>query len=699
MGNGSIFAFQTHIQTSALQGEEELRSDNGNNSSRRDAIEFCKQGRLAEALNIVQHHVNWVDSNLYASLLTASINTEALAEGKIIHSHIIQKAFVPNAFLGTKIVLMYVKCKNLVDARRVLDELPKRDVVSWTAMIAAYSKKGFHEEALALFHQMQETGVEPDQFTIASVLQACANTGDLQQGKDVHEIIIRKGLKPDVVVGSALVDMYVKCGSVEDARNVFDNMPERNVVSWTAMVSGYTQNGFVKEARELFEIMPERNVFSWNAMIAGYAQNGQVDEALEFFQKMPKRDVVSWSTMIAGFSQNAHFSEALKLFRQMQGTGMKPNPVTYVSILPACANSAALQQGKEIHEDLIRNGLQSNVNVTNAVIDMYTKCGCLEIALKVFDEMCERDVVSWNAMITGYALHGCGKEAIQLFEQMQNSSDVRPNRVTFIGLLFGCCHAGLLEDGWKYFNGMSEVYHIPPTVEHYCCMVDLLGRAGCLHEALDFIKKMAIKPNAAVWASLLGACRIHANIEIAERAAEHLFELDPSNGAHYSMLSNIYAAASRWDDVEKVRKMMKERDVKKIPGCSWVEVNNKVYAFAIGERPYLQKQKIYAELERLSGQMKEAGYVPNKDFVLHDVEDEQKEHVLYHHSEKLALAFGLINTPPSIPIRIIKNLRVCGDCHSAIKFISKIVVREFFVRDATRFHHFKDGQCSCGGYW
>eukprot|EP01018_Ginkgo_biloba_P002462 Gb_38483 [translate_table: standard] len=727
------------INTSTLQSkatvQEKQLHGTGNTSSHGIYEELrlmCKEGRLKEALGalyVIDQQGVWVDLYTYASLLQGCVHMKALPEGKLVHAHIIQSGFHGEILVGTKLVNMYTKCGSLVDGRRVLDEMPERNVVTWTSMIAAYAKNGCGEEALELFNHMQRTGAQPNEFTFASILRACANLVALEHGKKIHEGVIRSGFQSDVFVGNALVHMYVKCRSIEKAHHVFEKMPERNVVSWTTMIAGYAQSGHfeealklfhkmpernvfswnamitghaqsghVDEALKLFQIMPERNVVSWNAMIAGYSQNGYIDEALKFFQEMPERNVVSWTGMIAGYAQNGQFDNAMQLYRQMQLAGEKPDSDTFTSVLPACANLAALHEGKEVHENIIKSGLQSDICVGNALVDMYSKCGSIEDACKVFNKMPRLDVFSWTAMIVGYAMHGYGMEALQLFEQMQHT-DTQPDHVTFVGVLSACCHAGLVDDGWKYFESMSQYYHITPGVEHYCCMVDLLGRAGHLGEAQDLISKMPVRPNAAVWLSLLGACRIHTNVELGERVAECLFELDPTNAAHYVLLSNIYAKAGRWDGVEKVRKMMKDGRVKKMPGCSWIEVNNKVYTFIGGHRSHPQKHEIYAELEKLSGQMKEAGYMPDTHFVLHDVEEEQKEHILCYHSEKLAIAFGLINTSPPSPIRIIKNLRVCGDCHSTTKFISKIVAREIVMRDSNRFHHFKDGQCSCADYW
>eukprot|EP01018_Ginkgo_biloba_P002634 Gb_30098 [translate_table: standard] len=791
---------------------------------------LCKQGRLKEALHILHAIDEPVDYPTYVCLLQVCVHKKALSDGKLVHAHMSERGFMPDKILQNALVNMYAKCGNLVEARRAFDQMSKRDGYSWNTIIAAYSRQGFAQEAIALYHQMQRTGIQPNQFTFPSVLPACANLESLEQGMEIHEEISRSGFQSDIFVGNALVDMYAKCGSIEKARQLFDKMPERDVVTWTAMIAGYAQNGqgvealklfrqmqlaevkpnlktfasvlpacakladleqgmeiheeiirselkcdvfvenalvdmyakcgSIEKARDLFDKMPLRNVVSWttmitgyaqmghvdealklfqklpepdavswntmiaaytqmgcvdealqlfqnmpnpdvvswNSMIAGYAQNGRVDEALELFQKIPKPNIVSWNTMIAGYGQNGQGAEALKLFRQMQLAGVKPDPKTFASVLSACANLAALEQGMDIHEEIIGSGFQSYVFVANALLDMYAKCGCIEKARNFFDEMHPRNNVSWTTMIAAYAMHGYGEDALKLFKQMQHSGAI-PDHVTFVCVLSACCHAGLVDEGRQYFDCMTQYYHITPTMEHYGCMVDLFGRAGRFDEAQDFINKMPVKPDAIVWGCLLGACRKHNNIELGETAAEHLFELEPKNAAPYVLLSNIYAAARRWDDIEIVQRMMKDRRVRKKPGCSWIEVNKQVHCFLVGDRSHPQMPKIYAKLETLSSQMKAAGYIPNTKFVLNDVEEEQKEQLLYHHSEKLAIAFALINTFPGTTIRVIKNLRVCGDCHSALKFISKIVAREIVVRDVTRYHHFKDGQCSCGDYW
>eukprot|EP01018_Ginkgo_biloba_P028611 Gb_18166 [translate_table: standard] len=595
-----------------------------------------EEGALNDIFHFIQEHGTRHKSHSYAYLLQKCANNKTLAHGKCIHSHAIKTGSEPDIFVRNNLINMYAKCGNLADARQVFDIMPKRNKTSWTAMIAGYSQTGYGKEALQLFCEMQRAGTKSNQFTFGSVLKACASTEALEMGKQVQAHIIMTGFESDFFMGSALIDMYSKCRTLEYARHVFD--------------------------------------------------------------KMPKRDVVVWTTMIAGYTHNGQGEQALELFSQMQGEGVKPAKFTFTSVLSACASLAILAQGKQIHDHILKIGFQAHVSMGNALITMYSRCGSIESARHVFDRMPQKNMISWNAMIVGCAQHGLCKEGLQLFEQMQ-AVGMMPDHITFVGVLSACSHVGLVNEGRNYFASMSEFYNIPPRVEHYACMVDLLGRAGLLDEAEDFIRKMPFEPGPMVWKTFLGACRIHGNIQLGQLAAERLLQFEPQNDATYVLLSNIYAAVGRWEDVEKVRKLMNDRGVKKDRGLSWIKVGNKVHVFGVADSAHPQTEEIYAKLEELIRQIKEAGYKPNTNFVLHDVEQEQKVHSLLHHSEKLAISFGLISTPASTPIRIFKNLRVCGDCHTAIKFISKSVAREIVVRDANRFHHFKDGRCSCGDYW
>lgn len=459
----------------------------------------------------------------------------------------------------------------------------------------------------------------------------------LRQGKEIHGHILRHGFESYIHVSTTLVDMYAKYGCVSNALNVFDFMVERNVVSWSAM-------------------------------IACYAKNGRPFEALKLFQEM-----------MAGYPDDV------------------PNSVTMVSVIQACASLTALGQGKLIHGFVLRRGLDSILPVINSLVTMYAKCGCLEIGRRVFDRMDKRDVVSWNSMISAYGIHGFGEEAIGVFNDMIDSG-VSPNKISFVSVLGACCHVGLVDEGKKLFHSMRQ-YKIFPSAEHYACMVDLLGRAGRLEEAAKVVEGMRIEPGPTVWGSLLGACRIHCNTELAETACRHLFELEPMNAGNYVLLAGIYAEAMMWEEVNRVRKLLEARGLEKLPGCSWIEVKKKMYSFTSVDEFNPQIEQLHAFLAQLSMEMKETGYVPDTKVVLYDLEEFEKEQILLGHSEKLALAFGLINCSKGETIRISKNLRLCEDCHSVTKFISKFVNREILVRDVNRFHHFRDGVCSCGDYW
>ncbi|KAJ7514127.1 hypothetical protein O6H91_23G029100 [Diphasiastrum complanatum] len=701
---------------------------------------LCEEGRLKEALHMLELMVQQTTKppiHAYVCLLKGCSRRKALAEGKQVHALIVQSVLDSNIFLANTLVHMYSKCGSVLHALKVFKNMPQHNVYSWTAIISAYADSGEVEEAINLFQQMQETGLAPDKILFVVVLKACANLAALEQGKQLHSEIIKSGFQSDVVVGSTLVNMYAKCGCTEDARELFDNMSERDVVSWTAMIAGYAQNGLGKEALALYEQMKQEgmqpnnvtlvlllkacaslaaleqgkqlhsaiikrgfqsDVVVGSTLVDMYAKCGCTEDASEVFDNMGERDVVSWTAMIAGYAQNGLGKEALALYKQMKQEGVQPDNVTFVLLLKACASLAALEQGKQLHSEIIKRGFQSDVVVGNTLVNMYAKCGCTEDARELFDNMSERDVVSWTGMIAGYAQNGLGKEALALFVQMQREG-TKPNEVTYISVLSACAHSGLVDQGRYFFDSMCKNHGVTPTKEHYACMVDLLGRAGCLADAELFINKMPIQPNSVVWMTLLGAARNHGHAEIGRRAFDRVVKLETKSAAPYVLLSNIYAAAGKKDELAKIRNQMKEAGVKKMPGCSWIEVDDQLHAFVVGDATHPQSKEIHAELDRLVGLMKMAGYKPNLSFVLDDVEDEEKENALCGHSEKQAIAFGLINMPFGTPIRIKKNLRVCSDCHNATKIISKIVGRDISVMDANRNHHFKDGFCSCGDYW
>lgn len=416
---------------------------------------------------------------------------------------------------------------------------------------------------------------------------------------------------------------------------------------------------------------------------------------------MPERNLVTWNSVINGFALNGRPNEALTLFREMmfEDECVEPDGFTMVSLLTACAELGALALGRRVHVFLFKKGLDFNAHVENSLIDLYAKCGRIDDAYKVFVDMCEsRNVVSWTSLIVGLAMNGFGNEALEFFAVMEQERLV-PTEITMVGVLYACSHCGLVDDGYRYFNRLKQQYNIVPKIEHYGCMVDLLGRAGLVEEAHNYIISMPMAPNAVVWRTLLGACAMHKTLALGEVAWAKLSELDPGHSGDYVLLSNLYASVGRWADVHKLRRNMLKSGVRKKPGHSLVELGNRVYEFVMGDRSHPQSDSIYEMLEEIAVKLRLQGYIPRTTNVLADIEEEEKENALNYHSERLAIAFALMNTSPGMPIRIVKNLRVCADCHLVTKLISKVYDREITVRDRSRFHHFRDGSCSCKDYW
>ncbi|KAL9165135.1 hypothetical protein ABFS82_06G150700 [Erythranthe guttata] len=556
--------------------------------------------------------------------------------GAKVHSLVVKVGSDSDVFVKTGLLGFYAKVENLVDARKMFDDIPEKNVVSWTAMMSGYIGVGKFREAVDLFKQSLETGLVPDSYTLVRALSACSHLGDSSAGGWIHKYVVDIGMGRNVFVNTALVDMYVKCGDMEKALSIFDEMPEKDIVTWGAIIQGYAANGLPKEA--------------------------------------------------------------LEIFSQMQKQNLKPDCYVTVGVLSACARLGALELGEQASRMMDMNDFLSNPVMGTALLDMYAKCGKMALAWEVFKAMKKKDLVIFNAVMSGLAMTGHVKAAFSCFGLVQKCG-LNPDGNTFLALLCACTHAGLVNDGRSYFYGMSSFYYLPHTIEHYGSMVDLLARAGLLDEAHRIISTMPLKANAVVWGALLGGCRLHRNTHLAEHVLKKLIELEPWNSGNYVLLSNIYSANQKWDDSENIRSIMNLKGITKVRGYSWIEVNGIVHEFLVGDTSHPMKDKIYLKLAELAKELREVGYVPTTEFVLFDIEEEEKEHFLGCHSEKIALAFGLITLKSDVVIRIVKNLRVCGDCHTAIKLISKITGREIIVRDTNRFHHFIDGACSCRDYW
>ncbi|XP_071687167.1 pentatricopeptide repeat-containing protein At5g16860 [Rutidosis leptorrhynchoides] len=640
-----------------------------------------------KAIQMFYHMTNYricADAVSLVNILPAFASVRASMQGKEAHAYALKTLLAEDLFVGNAIVDMYAKCELMDDANKVFEQMKVKDVVSWNAMVTGYSQIGRCEDALGLFEKMREENIElnvvtwsaviagyaqrgygyealdvfrqmlvsgsqPNVVTLVSLLSGCACAGTLLQGKEIHSYCIKKILNIDKndpgdeqMVINSLIDMYAKCKAGDLARKCFDSVAPL-----------------------------DRNVVTWTAMIGGYSQHGDANNALELFSHMLK-----------------------------QNKPTKPNAFTISCALMACARFASLRLGKQIHGYVIRSRYEKSdvLFVDNCIIDMYVKSGDVDVARVVFNNMNQTNVVSWTSLLTGYGMHGRGLETLELFNKMRNAG-LPIDGVTFIVVLYACSHSGLVEKGLEYFDIMTREFGIVPGVEHYACMVDLLGRAGQLEKAMEVIKNMPMEPSPVVWVALLGSCRVHTNVELGEYASNKLLELGCENDGTYTLLSNIYANARRWKDVAKVRFLMKDTGIRKRPGCSWVQGKTGTATFYVGDKTHPLSHEMYNLLGDLMHQIKALGYVPDMSFALHDVDDEEKGDILVEHSEKLALAYGILTTAPGVPIRITKNLRVCGDCHVAIMYISKIIEHEVILRDSSRFHHFKNGYCSCKGYW
>lgn len=700
---------------------------------------YAKNSSLNNALSfLVRMNVDGVRNVVYnfTYMLKACADNSDLKKGKEVHGMMIVNGYDSDLFAMASVLNLYAKCRVIGDAYKVFERMPERDRVCWNSIIAGYSQNGLAKRALDLVIRMQDEGHRPDQVTIVSILPACANIESLKFVKLIHGYVTKYGLDSLVNVSTALADAYSKCGYLNVARLIFDGMENKNVVSWNTVIDGYVQNENSKEAMELFGKMLDEGVeptnvtimaalhacadlgdvtkgefihnlinqynFSsdvsvMNSLISMYSKCKRVDIAAEIFKNLRNKTIVSWNAMILGYTQNGRVTEAIDHFCKMKIQNIKPDSFTMVSVIPAIAELSVPRQAKWIHGLVIRTCWDKNVYVMTALVDMYAKCGAITTARKLFDMMDNPHVTTWNAMIDGYGTHGLGKFAINLFGEMLKG-DIKPNEITFLCVISACSHAGLVKEGQKYFSIMKNDFGLEPSMDHYGAMVDLLGRAGKLKEAWEFIQTMPVKPAINVYGAMLGACKIHKNVDLGEKAAFKLFESDPEEGGYHVLLANIYATASKWDKVAKVRVEMEKKGIRKTPGCSLIDFKNKVHSFYSGCTSHPQSEKIYAFLEKLIDKIKAAGYVPDSSSI-HDVEESVHEKLLTSHSEKLAIAFGLLNMSPGTTIHIRKNLRVCGDCHSATKYISLVTGREIIVRDMHRFHHFKNGACSCGDYW
>lgn len=571
------------------------------------------------------------DRHTLPRVITASRFSGDLLLGKQVHAQALKFGFACDQYVITALIEMYGRLESVDAAKWLHDKSSKKNSVSWTLLARLYVKKNKSNLAIGVLHQMVESGAEIDSVALVTALGACGLIKSLEEGRKVHRIATECGLAFDVLVSNSLMKMYIDCGSIEDARAVFDQMSTRDIISWTAMTNAYVKKG-------------------------GY-------------------------------------NEGLKLFRQMIMNGEKPDPQSVASVLPACARMVAHKQGKEIHGYLLRNGVDLNIQVCNAIIDMYVKSGYIESAIKMFKELKVRDVISWTVMIMGYSLHGQGRLGVQLFQEMEKDPSIVIDQTTYSTVLHACSTACMVQEGKFYFNCIKA-----PQAAHYALMVALLARAGCFDEAAMFIEEQKIGRFVEVLWSLLVGYRIHKETELGKWVIEQLWELEPLNADNYVLLSNWYAENGEWEKVKELEEMANDMGLKPTKAYSWLEYKNKIHVFGTGDVSHPRSEIIRSELHCLMKKMEAEGHRPGKHYILHDV-DKERECTSAEHSEMLAIAFGVITTQAGTPIRVTKNLRMCHICHDSAKVISKLVGREIIVKDLNGFHHFQNGYCSCGNCW
>ncbi|KAL3624011.1 hypothetical protein CASFOL_032827 [Castilleja foliolosa] len=604
----------------------------------------------------------------------------SLDSGQKLHAAAVTAGLLthPSLYLRNVIMHMYAACGYLSHAHKLFDEIPltHKDTTDWTMLMDYHSRAGSCSDALNLFVFMKRYGVLIDDITIISVLSNCAKLGNSVFGVQGHACMIKSGLDYCVKARNAAMDMYVKCGLIGDAKTLFDEMSLRNVVSWTVLLWGVIKWEGLEKGQNVFDEMPERNEIAWTILISRYVENGFIKEAFSLLTEM------------------------------MFGFGLRLNSSSLCSLLSACTQSGDIVMGKWAHSYALKaTPYNTDVKLGTSLLDMYAKCGRINNAIKVFNSMTTRNVITWNAMLGGLAMHGKGAMVLNMFDKM--SDEIKPNDITFTAVLSACSHSGLVETGRNIFYALeNNAYGLKPSMENYACVVDLLARSGHLQEAEDIIRRMPMRPNEVVLGSLLGACNAHKQHEIRDRVVQDLARMYPNNTDHHILLSNMYALSGKPDKASSLRHDLRDRGIRKVPGISTMYINGQVHRFSAGDKSHPQINEIYHMLDEMILKLKTSGYVPDftSQILSGSMDDdmnvqEEKERALLSHSEKLAVCFGLISTKPGTPLYIFKNLRICRDCHSAMKIVSKVYDREIVIRDRNRFHSFKDGFCSCSDFW
>ncbi|XP_057533870.1 pentatricopeptide repeat-containing protein At2g22070-like [Amaranthus tricolor] len=690
-----------------------------------------------------------VESVLYVPFLQECIAKRSVSKAQMVHAHIVKTGTHEDEFVMTFLINVYAKCGRMEYAQKVFDTLPRRNVVSWTGLMTGYVHNLQPEVAIRLFVDMLEVGAYPTNYTFGTILSSCSSLLLVKLGKQIHGYIVKYGTESETSVGNSLCSFYSKCGSLALAVDTFRRTGNKNVVSWTTVISACGDNGDYMRGIRYFMMMlsedVELNEFTFTSILSlccsiqaldlgrqihsmsiklGFQKNlridnsvmylylkcGLIDDADKLFDELDSISLVTWNAMIAGHAQMTDIAEnvisahqsgnrALNFYLKMNRSGTKPDLFTLSSVLSVCSALVVLEYGEQVHAQTIKSGFLADVIVGTSLVNMYSKCGNIDNAQKAFEEMHKRTLIAWTSMISAFAQHGKSQEALQLFKAMLSAGE-KPNKITFVGVLSACSQAGLVDEALEYFEMMKTSYKIKPVVEHYACLIDMFVRLGRLEDAFDMTKNMGCEPNSVIWSILIAGCRSQGNLELGYYAAEQLLKMKPKDLETYVLLLNMYLSAERWKDVSRVRKIMKDEKLGKLQDWSWLSIKDKIYSFSPKSRSYPLKTEVDNHLSMLVDEAKRRGYQSQSPQVSYGNDDEVESITSssMDHSEKLAIAFGLLQTSNTVPLRIVKSISMCRDSHTFIKFISEIVDRTIIVRDSKRLHKFVNGHCSCGDF-
>ncbi|XP_027364704.1 pentatricopeptide repeat-containing protein At5g52850, chloroplastic [Abrus precatorius] len=687
---------------------------------------LVETSKWREALKI---YVKMIEAGVYPNEFTfvkllevSSFHGLGMGYGKLLHAQLIRFGVELNLVLKTAVVDMYAKCRQMEDAIKVSNQTPEYDVCLWTTIISGFTQNLQVRKAVNAFLNMELSGIIPNNFTYTSLLNGSTSILSLDLGEQFHLRVIIVGLEDDIYVGNALVDMYMKCShTTTNAVKAFRGIASPNVISWTSLISGFAEHGFEEESFQFFAEMQaagvqpnsfalsailgacskmksliqtmklhghiiktkaDTDISVGNALVDAYAGGGMADEAWFVIGTMKQRDPVTYTSLSARYNQWGDHEMALKVITHMCNDEVKMDEFSLASFLSAAAGLGTMETGKQLHCYSVKSGFERCNSVSNSLVHLYSKCGSMRDAYRAFKDINEPDTVSWNGLISGLASNGHISRALSAFDDMRLTG-IKPDPITFLSLIFACSQGGLLDLGLDYFYSMEKAYDITPNLDHYVCLIDLLGRGGRLEEAMRVIETMPFKPDSLIFKTLLNACKLHGNVTLGEDMARRCLELDPSDPAIYLLLANLYDNAGLPDFGDKTRRLMRERGLRRSPGQCWMEVRSKIYLFSAREK--IDEGEISEKLEFLMNEIKNRGY-PYK-------ENDDK---LYH-SEQIALAFGDLSVPTMAPIRINKNSLICTHCHSFMMLVTQVIDREIIVKDRKRFHFFKDGHCSCIG--